>query len=122
VALGDDVTEALVLALGVAVGVHVAVALGDGVPEALAVALDEDVPEALGVTVALLERDAVVLALAELELDGDAVADTVRRDVTLRPRSVMRATSVALPSHNTDSRTPLASRPLGMSCVTLTYR
>ena len=82
------------------------VALGDGVPEALV--LDDDVPEALPVTVALLEWDAVALALAELELDGDAVADTVRRDATLRPRSVMRATSVALPSHSTDSRMPLA--------------
>ena len=122
VALGDGVTVKDAVALGVNVGVDVGVALDDAVPEVLAVALGEGVRVALAVTEELEEPEGVAVGLAELVVDGDAVADTVRRDARLRPWSVMRATSVALPSHSTASSTPLASRPLGTSCVTLTVK
>ncbi len=132
VALDEDVTDGDAVVLGDDVAVGVAVALGDGVPVDVAVALDDGVADALdesveldepeGVGVELGEPDGVGVELDEAELDGDAVADTVRSDARLRPCSVMRANSVSLPSHSTASRTPLASRPLGMSCDTLTYR
>jgi hypothetical protein len=121
VALDEDVTDGDAVVLGDDVAVSVAVALGDGEPVGVAVVLDDGVADALDESVELEEPDGVAVELDEAELDGDAVADTVRSDARLRPCSVMRATSVSLPSHSTASRTPLASRPLGMSCVTLTY-
>ena len=74
----------------------------------LPVALDDDVPETLPVTVALLEWDAVALALAEFVPVGDTVADGVRSDARLRPRSVRRSTARSPARSSTASRMPLA--------------
>jgi len=103
---------------GVEVGVAVAVGVAVPVDERGGVCETDEVDEGLLVAVC----DGVAVGLGEAVPVGDAVTEGVRSDARLRPCSVMRATSVSLPSHSTASRTPLAMVLEGTSCVTLTYR